>query len=137
MTFKRILCAVDLSQPSIAAFETAVELARPFKAALHVIHVIEADPAVPDLKLHEKALIAMNALISPVLEASPDLQLTSEITTGNPAVETLRCARQRNAQLIVMGAKGLRLPEEAVFGGTAKQVISDASCSVLVVRAGV
>src|SRR5689334_17923577 len=49
MIFKKILCGVDFSQPSLRAFQTAVQLARQSKAELHLLHVIEAQPVVPGL----------------------------------------------------------------------------------------
>jgi len=136
MKFKRMLCGVDFSKPSIAAFEAAVELARSLKAGLHVMHVIEPDPAVPYISLHEKALAAMNALVTPAMREGPDPRITTEVTTGNASAEILKRVRERHADLLVVGAKGLTLPEGAVFGGTAKRVMSDATCSVLAVRGG-
>ena len=132
MNFERILCAVDFSPTSVKAFEAAVELARSFKAQLHVIHVVEAEPSVPNLALEEKAVAAMNALISSVPAA--DIELTSEVTTGTAFVEILNRAREFKVDLVAMGTKGLTLLEERVFGGTAKRVFSGAPCSVLAVR---
>jgi nucleotide-binding universal stress UspA family protein len=132
MNFKHILCAVDFSPTSVKAFEASVELARSFKAQLHVVHVVEAEPSVPDLALEEKAMDAMNTLISSV--PTDDIELTSEVTTGTAFVEILKRARERKVDLVSMGTKGLRLLEERVFGGTAKRVFSEAPCSVLAVR---
>lgn len=44
LRIKRIVCGVDFSPMSVAAFLTAVELARLVNAELHVLHVIEAYP---------------------------------------------------------------------------------------------
>jgi nucleotide-binding universal stress UspA family protein len=134
MKFTRILCAVDFSQPSIAAFETAAELARALRAELHVVHSIEAEPRSPDITLHQKAVAAMDALIASDVETDPNLRIRTEVTTGNAASEILNYARDRKIELIVLGANGLTLPEEAVLGGTAKLVMNEAACSVLVVR---
>ena len=46
MPFKRMLCAVDFSRDSVAAFGVAIEMARLYSGSLHVFHVIEAQPAV-------------------------------------------------------------------------------------------
>src|SRR5262245_23710658 len=132
MNFKRILCAVDFSPTSVKAFEAAVELARTFKAQLHVLHVVEAEPSVPDLALEEKAIAAMNSLISSVVAA--DIDLTSEITTGTAFVEILKRANEGKVDLISLGTKGFTLIEERVFGGTANRVFNEAPCSVLAVR---
>ena len=132
MNFKNILCAVDFSPTSVKAFDAAVELARSFHAQLHVIHVVEAEPAVPNLALEQKAVDAMTALVAGVPTA--DIALTTEITTGTAFVEILKRAHELRVDLVSMGTKGLTLPEERVFGGTAKRVFNEAPCSVLAVR---
>jgi universal stress protein A len=134
MKFKRILCGVDFSQASVRAFEAGVDLARSFKAELHVIHVVEAEPAVPDLSLDEKALAAMDTLVSPAAIAGRDFQITTEVTTGSASVEILNRAREQKVDLIIIGIQGLTLLEEGILGGTAKRVFANAPCSVLVVR---
>jgi nucleotide-binding universal stress UspA family protein len=143
MKFKRILCGVDFLPASVKAFEAALELAQSFQAALHVMHVIEAYPVVPappapnseeaTLSLEEKAADAMEALIrgeTTPLEGAP---LTTEITRGRAYVELLNRAHEFQADLIVLGAKGVLWPEKALGGGAAEQVFRGASCSVLVV----
>ena len=107
MQLNQILSGVDFSEKSIRAFEAAVELARTFKADLHVIHVIEADPAVPDLSLEAKAISAMDVLVAPAQETVNDVRLTSEVTTGLAFVEILNRVRERPCDLIVLGAKVL------------------------------
>jgi nucleotide-binding universal stress UspA family protein len=134
MKFKRILCGVDFSEASVQAFDTAVELARSFGAELHVVHVVEADPSIPDLSLETKAATAMNTLVSDAAGQDEQLQITSDVTTGTAWSEILDRSRERNVDLIVLGAKGITLLGEGLFGGTAKRIFNDAPCSVLAVR---
>lgn len=145
MKFNRILCAVDFSQPSVMAFDTAVELARLFKAELHVMHVIEAYPVLTDwlpaggmdtaaTALEEKATAAIEDLIATAKKALNGTAITTEVSRGRAFVEILDRARAREADLIVLGAKGLALPEEAFTGSTAERVMKEAVCSVLIVR---
>jgi nucleotide-binding universal stress UspA family protein len=144
MKFKRILCGVDFLPASLTAFETALELAQSSQAALHILHVIEVYPVVPvspvpipeeaTIGLEEKAAEAMDALLRREIETLEGAPLTTEITRGRAYVEIINCARDYQADLIVLGAKGLSLPEEAIGGGTAEHVFRDASCSVLMVR---
>jgi nucleotide-binding universal stress UspA family protein len=135
MKFREILCGVDFSEASVQAFETAVELARTFRAKLHVMHVIEADPQVPNLALEAKAASAMDSLVAPAQDKLDEVQLTSEVTTGLAFVEILKRARERHSDLITLGAKGITLLEETVFGSTSEHVMKEAPCSVLTVRA--
>lgn len=144
MKVKRIICGVDFLPASVKAFEAALELAQSFQAALHVMHVIEVYPVVlmpqavssenAAFPLEEKAAEAMDELIrreARILEGAP---LTTEITRGRAYVEILNRARDFQADLIVLGAKGLPRLEESIGGGAAEQVFKGASCSVLIVR---
>jgi nucleotide-binding universal stress UspA family protein len=145
MLFKRILCAVDFSKPSLSAFQTAVELARQSKAALHVLHVIEAQPVVPGwlpanglsevmLMIEGKATAAMQSLMKSSSRELKGLKVTTEINDGRAFVEILNRARNLKADLIVIGAQGAASVEEIVAGGTAENVVRRAQCSVLIVR---
>ena len=144
MKFKRILCGVDFLPASVKAFEAALELAQSFRAALHVMHVIEVYPVVPvspapnsedtTMSLEEKATEAMDALIEREAKTLEGAPLTTEITRGRAYVEILNRAHEFQADLIVLGAKGLPWPEEAVGRGAAEHVFRSASCSVLIVR---
>ncbi len=141
---KRIVCGVDFSPMSVAAFMTAAELARSVNAELHVLHVIEAYPPTssqpfdtgPDhaQSLEETATRAMRTLVAQSAAAVDSIRVTTEITPGRAFVELLHRVRDPTQDLIVVGAHGLRLLEDALVGGTAEQVVKQASCSVLVVR---
>jgi nucleotide-binding universal stress UspA family protein len=136
MGFKRILCAVDFSRDSVEAFRVAVETARYNSAALHVFDVIEAEPGVPKaaVAIVEKANAALAALIESTKPSPKGLALTSEVATGLPSDEIVAQAKNWQADLAVLGAKGAGLLEKIV-GGTAERAMKEAPCSVLVVRA--
>ena len=145
MKFNKIICGVDFSQPSVLAFDAAVEIARLFKAQLHVMHVIEAYPVVAEwlptgrldelaTSLEDKATSAMEALIATAKKAVNGTSITTEIARGRAYVEILHKAHEWQADLIILGAKGLTLPEDAFSGSTAERVMKEAKCSVLIVR---
>jgi nucleotide-binding universal stress UspA family protein len=50
------------------------------------------------------------------------------------ATEIINYARNLGVDIAVIGAKGVRLLEEAVIGGTTEHVVKRAGCSVLVVK---
>lgn len=145
LNFKRIVCGVDFSPMSVAAFLTAAELARSMNAELHVLHVIETYPPAASWprdaerrdvqSLEQKATSAMDALVARSAGALDGVSVTTEITVGLAFAELLNRARDSTRDLIVVGAKGVKLLEDALFGGTAGQVVKGAPCSVLVVRA--
>jgi len=145
LTFKRIVCGVDFSPMSVAAFLTAAELARSMNAELHLLHVIETFPPTASWpgegkredvqSLEQKAASAMEALVTRSTVALDSISVTTEITVGLAFAELLNRAGDSTRNLIVVGAKGVKLLEDALVGGTAEQVVKAAPCSVLVVRA--
>ncbi len=145
MAFKRILCAVDFSEASLAAFRQAIEIARLGASRLYVLHTIEARPVVSSLpgmdeagemavELEEKAAAALELLVASSASALKGIQLTTEVTAGRAFVEILNHARDWPADLIVMGDTSAASLEQIVVGGTAERVMKDAPCSVLIVK---
>ena len=145
MAFKRILCAVDFSEASLAAFRKASEMARFGASRLYVLHTIEARPVVSSLpgideagemavELEEKATAALESLVASSASALKGVRLTTEVTAGRAFVEILNHARDWQADLIVIGATGAASLEQIVVGSTAERVMKDAPCSVLTVR---
>ena len=137
MRFKRILCAVDFSPDSLAAFDVAVETARLYSGSLHIFHVIDAQPAVPpqvEIRIVEEANAAMEKVVASAESSLDGLAFTTEVTSGQAFVEIVERAREWRADLIVLGSKGITSLEEIIIGGTAENVMKEAPCSVLVVR---
>ena len=61
-------------------------------------------------------------------------QATSEVRHGKPAEAILAAADARGADLIVVGSRGDRGVRRMLVGSTAREILYDASCSVLVAR---
>jgi len=145
MPFKRIICPVDFSDSSLAAFETAVEMAQRDADELLVLHVIECRPVVSEwfpthslgemtVRMEEKAHQAVNTLLTCTAPKTEGLAVATIIVNGIPFVEILKQASTWKADLIVLGAVGATSVEEIFFGSTAERVLRGAACSVLVVR---
>lgn len=145
MPFKRIVCPVDFSNSSLAAFETAVELAQRDSADLLVLHVIEGRPVVSEwfpthglgeltVRMEEKAHQAVNTLLACSAPKTEGLAIATIILNGVPFVEILRQAASWKPDLIVLGSTGAASVDEMIFGSTAERVLKSAACSVLVVR---
>jgi nucleotide-binding universal stress UspA family protein len=145
MAFKRILCAVDFSEDSLEAFRRSIELAREDSSQLYVLHVIEAQPVVPNfigideagemaVTLEEKATAALDKLLETSAAGLRGLPLKAEVTSGRAAVEIINHAREWNADLVALGASGAASLDHLTLGGAADQVVKDAPCSTLVVR---
>lgn len=142
--FKRILCPVDFSDPSFAALNYALSLAKEADAQLLLMHVITGMPDMSEWKqpnpvvldylrvTEEEALARLRGAVPK--EAHAWCQPEEILATGTPYREILRVARQRDVHLIVMGIYGRNPLDLLFFGSTAHQVVRTASCPVLTLR---
>ncbi|WP_299491310.1 universal stress protein [Acaryochloris sp. IP29b_bin.137] len=67
-------------------------------------------------------------------QASIPCDSSLEIVTGDPAEEIIRVANIYEADLILIGSRGLTGVTRILQRSVSSQVVSDASCSVMVVR---
>ncbi|HEY3445143.1 MAG TPA: universal stress protein [Myxococcales bacterium] len=140
----KILCAVDLSEPSRLAMTEAAELARRFKAELTLLHVLP-DPlsitgdvisaqsalAEPTLREVEKSLEVWRAAAAQLSEVPVKAEVLRD---RNPAEEIVRFARQGHYDLIVVATHGRTGVKRLFLGSVAERVVREAHCKVLVVR---
>ena len=142
-SFKRILCAIDFSDCSLAALRYATTLAAPRGANVTALHVMEWPPVVHDPLLGPPTdltgyrmaaeAIGRQRLHNTVVELS--LEGVEEIVSGGkPHHEILRIAEQRGTDLIVLGIHGRNPVGRMLFGSTAEPVVRRATCPVLTVR---
>jgi nucleotide-binding universal stress UspA family protein len=136
---RTILAAVDFSETSKTALALAARLARHSGAALHVLHV--QDPLLSIAARHEGIDLARDtddALQRFVTSAWPAVECSPQCHTVTGAVrETiLDIAHRVQAQLLVVGARGMSRAERLVFGSTTEEVLRRADVSMLVVPTG-
>jgi nucleotide-binding universal stress UspA family protein len=142
LTWDRILCAVDFSEPSRLAMETAAELARRHGSQLTLVHVNAAparQPAVvlapPELfetwpreqgqKLEQWGTEAQHLAARPV---------NTLLLSGPAALEIVRAAQDDRSDLVVIATRGRTGLKRVVLGSVAEHVVRAAPCPVLVVR---
>lgn len=139
---KKILIPTDFSEPSQAATQYAVELARKFGAQLHLLNVIE-DPVVYMPMFESYALppkedfenFAKTRLDNWILDEDKEgLDLVTHWVHGNPFVDILRYAKQEDVDLIVVGTHGRSFTAHLLLGSVAEKVVRKAPCPVLTVR---
>jgi len=143
--FKEIAFCTDFSENANEAFRTALDLASRYGANLHIIHVLVtiAAPAtglfVPeehDPVLVQKASQAAQGSIEEIYlsEVSEDQTCFVHILSGYPPTEIIELAKEKNIDLIVVGAHGHTGLAHVLFGSIADRVVRKAHCSVLAVR---
>lgn len=61
-------------------------------------------------------------------------QITTELLHGDPAFAILDAAVRHQAQIIVIGSRGMKAIKRFLLGSVSEKVLVHASCSVLIVR---
>jgi nucleotide-binding universal stress UspA family protein len=136
-----VLVSTDLSDPSTAALRHAAALADLAGGDLIVTYVVEDrlpplivahTPDVPELlKRHRES--AGKALEDYVGQHLPGRHVETVIRQGIVHDEIVRLARERQADVIVVGMHGHGYLAHALAGSTAERVLHHAPCPVLVV----
>lgn len=143
--FRKIVCPVDFSGPSVAALHHALRLAEESAAEITVLHALEwlaeeqpgakiAGFDVPEFRRHleRDAWEKLTTLVPP--EAHDWCRPRMEVVGGRPWREILRVAEAREADLVVMGVRGRNPVDLALFGSTTHHVVRGATCPVLIVH---
>ncbi len=138
--FNHIVLGIDGSAHSGKATEVTAELAKAIGSEVLVLHVLEriaASKGAPatDLEMPRDA-------VSLAEEAAARLQkdgikAAGKVVTapsGRVAPEILAAAEEFNADLIVVGTRGLSDFSGLLLGSVSHKLIQHASCPVLVVR---
>lgn len=144
MAVDQIVCCTDFSDHAEAAFHTALDLARQYRAKLYVVHVLppvvnpmltDADLLLPDhpdenlvVRLNERMQEAYGSRIP----ESVDAELV--VRDGHVSTEIIRFIEETDADIAVVGAFGLSGMGLVLFGSVAKRIAHKAPCSVLIVR---
>jgi nucleotide-binding universal stress UspA family protein len=131
---KPILLAValqryaDITPRSIAVREVATDMARFYQSPLTVLTIHVQLALMPEGESTEEK---MARFVAPLIEQG--IQVESIVREGSPRILIPEVAKDIGARLIVMGTHSKRGILDTVVGGTAKAVIADAPCRVLLV----
>jgi nucleotide-binding universal stress UspA family protein len=134
ISFRRILCPVDLTPESNQALRYGVALAKAYSARLFVIHFVEGY-AVAGRPNTDQISRRLESAVSGQIgfPYSDTLDCERMIVTGDPDVEIPRVAAERHVDLIVMSSR--RRPyAAALLGSTTESVCRMAPCPVLVMH---
>ena len=137
MPFERILAAVDGSEGSSRAFAKAVDLARLTGATLIALAVEGPLPAyaatVGEVKREKDSFFRGLAAKAKREAEAAGVEVEVDIRAGHAADLIVRYARERGADLVVVGHKGHFL-EDYLLGSTADRVAHHAHCPVMIVK---
>lgn len=139
MTISTIVVATDGSPNATHAVAHAAEVAKGTGASVVAVHVFEplallghleppVDFAAKEAQARE---VLQDTWCAPLAEAG--VPFTSRVVEGTPAAAIVDTAREVNADLIVLGARGLSRVQELVLGSTSTKVLHEARVPVTVV----
>jgi universal stress protein A len=141
-TYRRVLLVLDLNEDSGTVGRRAVALAAAVGAELELLHVVEFVPVEPmgetimpavqiENELLDRATARLRGLAAEL--GVPDA--ACHVEAGNVKSEIVRIARERRADLIMLGSRerhGLSI----LVNLTEDTVLHAAPCDVLAVRVG-
>jgi nucleotide-binding universal stress UspA family protein len=149
-SIERIVLATDGSEHSQAAVDRLRDLPFPRTASVTVLHVAESFFASPGLApamreefeqtvrdIRRAQLKNADLLVEAtrrLVEAAGYDRTTASVRSGHPAQGILAAAGEANADLIVVGARGVSPVREFLLGSVSGRILRYAPCSVLVAR---
>ena len=140
LPIRTVLCAIDFSADSRQALRVAMAIARRTPVhivALHVIELVLAHASAiahGDDRLRGESATALRLFVeSEWKRAAVDATFNIEIRVGVPEREVLACARDREADLIVTGTRGVTGVSKLFFGSVAEKILRRADVPVLAV----
>ena len=139
---QRVLCAIDLSDLSIAPLKTAATIQRSFGSGLTVLHVV---PTFDAMEVHngewfDPVSIIYSTPHDEVVKNIREMAVNAGIAedrarflaaAGKPAAAILAQAAASGAELIVIGTHGLHGLDRLRLGSVADTVLRRAACDVL------
>lgn len=152
--YKNVLAATDLLSVCDTAVLTAAEIAKQYNAKLYILHVLESsysgkyrhfvkhfktgEEIVSGAEYEETVKEELDKTCSEALKPYSNYEI--KVTAGFPWKETLRWARKKKADLIVLGPHSGRAEEKGVarvsgtIGSTVEGVVMHERCPVMIVN---
>jgi nucleotide-binding universal stress UspA family protein len=145
--FRRIIVGTDPSDQALHAAHVAAEIARNFQARVTLLSVCDTTERphcheiIPDVLpfIEDRARIGKAVHLQALRRTGQVLKemgvpYTSRCESGPPVETIVRVAQEQQADLIVLGSRGLSGLQRLLLGSVSEGVLSHAHCPVLVVR---
>jgi nucleotide-binding universal stress UspA family protein len=137
-TFERIVVPIDGSPRGSKTIELALGLATRFDAAVTVVHVREYERYEGD-DVDMGPPISAEELVEETVRVFSDAGVPASgvvrrVRSNETAQQIVEVAEQANADLVVMGTRGMTEWRSLLLGGVANKVVHHATCPVLLVR---
>ncbi|WP_455630604.1 universal stress protein [Megamonas sp.] len=136
---KRILVPIDSSEIAERAMQEAIKVNRFGEAEVHVLYVADINKLAINAYLSGNILLeigkAGERILNAALEKFPEsMKVVKVYRTGDPAETITEYAKEIDADLIIMGSRGLGLVRGVLLGSVSKYVLEHTKCPVLIVK---
>jgi len=136
--FERILVAVDGSPKSEKTIAIALDLAQRYSSVVTVVHVREYEryegsdvDMGPPISGEQLVGDVVTRFRDAALEVHGELR---RVSSGETPQQIVEVAEQVNADLIILGSRGMTEWKSLLLGGVATKVVHHAKSPVLLVR---
>lgn len=144
MMFTNILVPFDLSNQSIHAFKTALNLAKKYNSKITILTCLEGDAwhhkfydsrADNELIKKQKKVALSHITKLEILAKKESISIKSQIIKSTSVVkDIISFSKSRKIDLIVMGSHGRTGIDKLILGSIANGVTQKSSCPVLIVK---
>ena len=136
---KNILVPVDGSDGSDKAVAHAIGMAEIYGAKLNFLYVANINQLAINAALSQAILEAVTKAGKTILDRAENMvpsgiDKESFSETGSPAAVILEFEDKLNADLIVMGSRGLGVVKGILLGSVSQYIIERSKCPVLVIK---
>ncbi len=152
--YKKVLVALDGSEPSNNALKQAVAIATKFKAKLIMLAVVQRVmiPIFPDEgfggvplsaakdmaqyqdKMRSVYQTVLNEAETKITQQHPDLKIEAILMEGRPSGTITDFAEENDVDLIVMGSRGIGGYTGWILGSTSRRVVDSCTKPILIVK---
>lgn len=134
---RKILCPVDFSERSKEAFMTALEITKIFSASLEVLSVAPSYESIKENKnknIQDNINLIVKETTNKLKEFSKVKDIEKTVLHGNPYETISSYAKEKEIDLIIMGARGLGLIKGMLIGSVTDAVLKSSPCPVMVIH---
>ena len=142
--FEKVVVAIDGSEAANRALEVACDLASKYGSEIHLVHspqlettaIAVGSGAVEIAPDPEKVAEAGKWVMDRAVETAKSLGCTRYkcvVSNGVPAEEILKALEATDADLVVMGRRGLGRVSSLILGSVSQKVSHGAQCTCMTV----
>lgn len=143
--YEKIVVAIDGSDHAERALRAACDIAKKYDSKLHLVHspqletiaiavgvsAVAIPPEEEKIQQVGKQVLDAGTQIANAEGCTPD---SCTIGRGNPADDILQTISKNDADLVVMGRRGLGGVSAAILGSVSQKVSTGSDCSCLTVH---